>query len=189
MAVGAVLLCGAALGLAPQRGSSLGTEDTGRPASTADGASMTRPQRGSSGIFDNAGEGEGTASAEWRAATEGIVRDMRAHLERRQTNVDADVIRSNRGPIMQAVLGFHDFLKSKALGNVFRSLGLFLGAWLWYVFNTHAAAGQKWAGAALADRERAGERACPWGFEPACLSRAPGPFAHRNSYLPPEFDE
>ena len=37
---------------------------------------------------------------------------------------------------MQAILGFHDFLKSKALGNVFRSRGLFLGAWLWYVFNT-----------------------------------------------------
>ena len=67
---------------------------------------------------------------------EGIVRDMRAHLERRKTNADADVIRSNRGPIMQAILGFHDFVKSKALGNVFRSLGLFLGAWLWYVFNT-----------------------------------------------------
>ena len=127
-------MCGATLGLAPNRGSSLGTEDAGRPASTADGASMTRPQRGSS--LADASEGTGAPSAEWRAATEGIVRDMRAHLERRKTNADADVIRSNRGPIMQAILGFHDFLKSKALGNVFRSLGLFLGAWLWYVFNT-----------------------------------------------------
>ena len=130
-------MCGATLGLAPNRGSSLGAEDAGRPASTADGgASMTRPQRGSSGIFDDASDGVGTPSAEWRAATQGIVGDMRAHLERRKTNADADVIRSNRGPIMQAILGFHDFLKSKALGNVFRSLGLFLGAWLWYVFNT-----------------------------------------------------
>ena len=194
----ALLMCGATLGLAPNRGSSLGAEDAGRPASTADGgASMTRPQRGSSGIFDDASDGVGTPSAEWRAATQGIVGDMRAHLERRKTNADADVIRSNRGPIMQAILGFHDFLKSKALGNVFRSLGLFLGAWLWYVFNTQPRPVRRVGRAAVAEgRGEACRRATP--LSPArvhshSLSRAPcAPLllcSRRNTYLPPEFEE
>ena len=66
-----------------------------------------------------------------------FVRDMRAHLERRKTNADADLIRTSRGPVLQAVLGLRDFLRSESLGNVFRSLGLFMGAWVWYVINTN----------------------------------------------------
>ena len=38
---------------------------------------------------------------------------------------------------MDSLSGVNEFLRSKALGNVFRSLGLFLGAWIWYVINTN----------------------------------------------------
>ena len=102
--------------------------------SAVEGGANLRPQRGSNSIFDTPDD---MPSSEWQATSAGILRDMRAHLERRKTNADADLIRSNRGPVLQAILGLRDFLRSKALGNVFRSLGLFLGAWIWYVINTN----------------------------------------------------
>merc|ERR1719198_788084 len=98
------------------------------PAS--DGGAFTRPLRGSSfdaPAPDEVGSAAGNSpSAEWKAASEGIVSEMRAHLERRKTNEDADIIRSKRNVVFQAVLGVRDFVRSKALGNVFRSLGLFI---------------------------------------------------------------
>ena len=105
--------------------------------SAVEGGSNLRPQRSSGSIFDDPSEDDGGSTAAWRAANEGILRDVRAHLDRRKTNADADLIRSSRGPVLKAIFGLRDFLRSEALGNVFRSLGLFLAAWLWYVFNTN----------------------------------------------------
>ena len=102
--------------------------------SAVEGGANLRPQRSSGSIFDVPDD---MASPAWQGANDGILREMRSHLERRKTNADADLIRSSRGPLLQAVLGLRDFLRSPALGNVFRSLGLFVGAWVWYVINTN----------------------------------------------------
>ena len=110
------------------------TEARPTTQSAAEGGANLRPQRSGGSIFDTPND---MASAEWQGANGGILRDMRAHLERRKTNADADLIRSSRGPVLQAFLGLRDFLRSEALGNVFRSLGLFVGAWVWYVINTN----------------------------------------------------
>ena len=126
------LSCGGARALSAAAAQDAEARPTAQSA--VEGGANLRPQRGSNSIFDTPDD---MPSSEWQAASAGILRDMRAHLERRKTNEDADLIRSNRGPVLQAILGLRDFLRSKALGNVFRSLGLFMGAWIWYVINTN----------------------------------------------------
>ena len=79
---------------------------------------------------------EPAGSAEWQATTSGIAADMRAHLKRRQKKADADLIKSNRGPIATVLFGVGDFLTSNYFRNVRKSLGIFAGAWVWYVLNT-----------------------------------------------------
>eukprot|EP00320_Phaeocystis_rex_P021571 CAMPEP_0119071812 /NCGR_PEP_ID=MMETSP1178-20130426/54479_1 /TAXON_ID=33656 /ORGANISM="unid sp, Strain CCMP2000" /LENGTH=148 /DNA_ID=CAMNT_0007053771 /DNA_START=3 /DNA_END=449 /DNA_ORIENTATION=+ len=128
------LSCGGALAL-----STAVTQDSEARSATqsaVEGGANLRPQRSSGSIFD-APDDTDTASSAWQDANAGILRDMRAHLERRKANADADLIRFRRGPILQLLLGLRDFLRSEALGNVFRSLGLFMGAWVWYVINTN----------------------------------------------------
>ena len=112
--VALLLRCGAAVST-PARSSVVQEDGRAGATSAVDGA--TRPDRGGSSIFDAPTAEDGAPTAEWRAATEGILSDMRAHLERRKTDADADVIRSRRGPIFQAILGVHDFLRSKARGR------------------------------------------------------------------------
>lgn len=75
-------------------------------------------------------------SAEWQAASPGIAADMRAHLKRREKKAEADLIRKNRGPITSVLFGVGDFLRSRYFKNVRKSLGIFMGAWFWYVLNT-----------------------------------------------------
>ena len=126
------LSCGGALALS----AAVAQDAEARPTTptAVEGGNNLRPQRSGGSIFDTPDD---MASSEWQGASVGILRDMRAHLEPRKTNVDADLIRSNHGPVLQAILGLRDFLRSEALGNVFRSLGLFMGAWIWYVINTN----------------------------------------------------
>ena len=69
-------------------------------------------------------------SAEWEAASEEIARDMHAHLKRREKKEEADLI--GRSPIGKVF----DFFGSKYFRNVRKSLGIFMGAWVWYVLNT-----------------------------------------------------
>ena len=132
LAVCALLWCGGALALS----AAVAQDAEARPTtqSAVEGGNNLRPQRSGGSIFDAPDD---MASSEWQGANDGILRDMRAHLERRKTNADADLIRTSRGPVLQAVLGLRDFLRSESLGNVFRSLGLFMGAWVWYVINTN----------------------------------------------------
>ena len=143
MRLACVLTSFACCALAVQRDSGARVVKEGESAprsgtqSAVEGGSNLRPQRSSGSIFDDPSEDDGGSTAAWRAANEGILRDVRAHLDRRKTNADADLIRSSRGPVLKAIFGLRDFLRSEALGNVFRSLGLFLAAWLWYVFNTN----------------------------------------------------
>ena len=80
-------------------------------------------------MFDAPEETPGP-SAEWQAANAGIVADMQAHLKRREKREEADLI--GRGPIGRVL----DFFGSQYFRNVRKSLGVFIGAWLWYVLNT-----------------------------------------------------
>ena len=102
-------------------------------------------------------------SAEWQAANAAIASDMRAHLKRRKKvritrapvasrdhvshphqplicplsqSAKADLIKQNRGPIAKVLFGMGDFLRSRYFANVRKSVGVFVGMWLWYVLNT-----------------------------------------------------
>lgn len=75
-------------------------------------------------------------SAEWKAASEGITADMRAHLQRRRKKADADQIKQSRGPIGTVLFGMGDFFRSTYFSNVRRSISVFVGMWFWYVLNT-----------------------------------------------------
>lgn len=66
----------------------------------------------------------------------GILRDMRAHLRRRQKREEADLIGHNRGPIKGLFYDLYDFVRGSYFANVRKSVGVALAAWLWYVFNT-----------------------------------------------------
>ena len=77
------------------------------------------------------------ALAEWLAATPGIVADMHAHLDRRRKKAEADLIGSQRGPVERVLFGFTDFFRSEYFRNVRRSLGLFFGAYVWYITNVN----------------------------------------------------
>ena len=143
-------------------------QDEQQPRAAARGSDgSSRPLRAASNVFSSPSDGGAQvadggvaeASAEWQAATPGIVADMRAHLERRQKSEEvgwlplqprasqprgdglttlcvcttceqADLI--GKGPIRQ----FVDFFRSQYFRNVRQSLGVFLGAWLWYVLNS-----------------------------------------------------
>ena len=48
----------------------------------------------------------------------------------------ADLIKQNRGPIAKVLFGMGDFLRSRYFANVRKSVGVFVGMWLWYVLNT-----------------------------------------------------
>ena len=107
-------------------------DDDGKRAVSHAGEDASRPSRGSSGVFDTP-EGDdapAAASAEWDAANAGILNDMRAHLKRREKKAEADLI--GRSPIGKLV----DFFGSQYFRNVRKSVGIFLGAWFWYVLNT-----------------------------------------------------
>ena len=91
----------------------------------------------------SAAPSEGTAeasgpepSAKWKEANSAIAADMRAHLKRREKKAEADLIKRSRGPILGAILGVGDFLRSRYFSNVRKSLGVFMGVWFWYVLNT-----------------------------------------------------
>jgi len=109
------------------------------------GESGSRPTRGG-GVFDDpddeaeapigADPAASAAHAANDATTDAIVADMRAHLKRRQKRAQADLIGDDRGLIARAVGGVGDFFKSRYFANVRKSLGVFLGMWLWYVLNT-----------------------------------------------------
>ena len=71
------------------------------------------------------------------AATPGIVADMHAHLDRRRKKAEADLIGSQRGPVKRVLFGFTDFFRSEYFRNVRRSLGLFFGAYVWYITNVN----------------------------------------------------
>ena len=49
---------------------------------------------------------------------------------------EADLIVQNRGPIASVVFGLGGFLRSRYFANVRKSVGVFVGMWLWYVLNT-----------------------------------------------------
>lgn len=49
---------------------------------------------------------------------------------------DADLIVQNRNPITKVIFGIGDFLRSRYFANVRKSIGIFIGFWLWYVLNT-----------------------------------------------------
>ena len=109
----------------PSRGSAFSTAD--------DGDDEPTPPATSSDAAPAAAAAEGSKPSE---ATAGIADDMRAHLKRRQKKADADLIKSNRGPIATVLFGVGDFLTSNYFRNVRKSLGIFAGAWVWYVLNT-----------------------------------------------------
>lgn len=90
-----------------------------------------RPSRGGD-IFD-APEGEAEAP---NPATPAIVADMRAHLKRAHRRAEADLIGSNRNIVIRLFSGVVGFFGSEYFRNVRRSVGVFIAAWLWYVFNT-----------------------------------------------------
>ena len=48
----------------------------------------------------------------------------------------AELIGSDRNAVAQFVSGIVGFFKSDYFRNVRNSLMLFMGAWVWYVFNT-----------------------------------------------------
>ena len=114
-------------------------EDEQQPRAVVQGSDgSNRPMRAGSGVFSSSTAGDAQAaddpvaeaSTESQAATAGIVADMRAHLERRKKTEMADLI--GKGPVRQ----FLDFFRSQYFRNVRRSMGVFLGAWLWYVLNS-----------------------------------------------------
>ena len=89
----------------------------------------SRPSRRSSGVFDAMDE-RPAPSADWQAANEGIVKDMHAHLKRRKQSEEADLL--GRSPISKVL----DFFGSQYFRNLRKSVGIFVGAWFWYVLNT-----------------------------------------------------
>ena len=59
------------------------------------------------------------------------------HLDRRRKKAEADLIGSQRGPVERVLFGFTDFFRSEYFRNVRRSLGLFFGAYVWYITNVN----------------------------------------------------
>ena len=109
----------------PQRGSAFDAPDA-----DGDAPSPTEP---AAAAADGAGE---RAAPSPGGQTSAIADDMRAHLRRREKKAEADLIVQNRGPVARVVFGLGGFLRSKYFKNVRKSMGVFVGMWLWYVLNT-----------------------------------------------------
>ena len=148
-ALALLLLSRGGEGAVPRGGAAAEEDGGGRDHHTASRAEGSRPARGSAMLDESEEEPElqeanaavpgdagGGPSAERLSATEGIASDMRAHLKRRKKKAQADLIVRNRGPVAAVLFGVGDFLRSKYFANVRKSVGIFVGMWLWYVLNT-----------------------------------------------------
>ena len=119
-------------------GSKLGESKLGGASAVRSGdAPAARPDRNADNVFGGDDDDAPAPSAEWLAATPGIVADMHAHLDRRRKKAEADLIGSQRGPVERVLFGFTDFFRSEYFRNVRRSLGLFFGAYVWYITNVN----------------------------------------------------
>ena len=119
-------------------GSKLGESKIGGASAVRSGdAPAARPDRNADNVFGGDDDDAPAPSAEWLAATPGIVADMHAHLDRRRKKAEADLIGSQRGPVERVLFGFTDFFRSEYFRNVRRSLGLFFGAYVWYITNVN----------------------------------------------------
>ena len=106
-----------------------------RPTTRRPQAQATRPQKALLTICVRTSRGDkrcARAPAHARAAPGS--RD--ACDASRTQKAEADLIVANRGPVMSVLFGFGGFLRSRYFANVRKSIGVFIGMWLWYVLNT-----------------------------------------------------
>ena len=113
-------------------------DEPSRSAVRGDGSSNLRMRPAGGSVFNDApapeeparaAAAEPPASAEWQAATPGIVDEMRATINK-PAQAGAAI------GLLGMLRRIASFFTSKYFRNVRQSAGVFLGAWLWYVLNS-----------------------------------------------------
>ena len=133
LALAVLLLCSASHGLQASGPAAAMSE---QPPDSPPEQRGLRAGRGETSSFDEPEEAEAQEAEEAEeAASAPIMLEMRAHLERRQSRENADLIGDRRGLFGGLFARIGSVLKSRYLRNVRNSLWVSLAGYLWFLFN------------------------------------------------------